>query len=193
MRSVLRSCAVIGAGVVSLAAAAQAHTEIFTTVLSGPAEAPPNASPGTGVGTVTFDLDLFTMRVEASFQGLLGTTSASHTHGPTTVPGVGTASVMTSTPSFTGFPLGVTSGVYDHTFDMTQASSYNPSFITANGGSISNAFNTLLQAHRDGRAYLNIHTSAFPGGEIRGFWIPTPGTAMMLAGGVVAGLRRRRG
>lgn len=192
MKSVLFSCAVIGVGVVSLTAVAQAHTEIFTTVLTGPAESPPNASPGTGIGTVTFDLDLFTMRIEASFTGLIGTTTASHTHGPTAVPGAGTASVMTETPSFTGFPLGVTSGVYDHTFDMTLASSYNPAFITANGGSISNAFTVLLQAHHEGRAYLNIHSTAFPGGEIRGFWLPTPGAGMMLAAGLVMGMRRRR-
>ncbi len=48
-------------------AVARAHDRIYTASLSGPEESPANASPGTGYVTVTIDLDLFTMRVEASF------------------------------------------------------------------------------------------------------------------------------
>lgn len=182
------------------ASIAQAHTVVYTAILTGPAEAPPNASPGIGSATVTFDLDLVTMRVEASFSGLIGNVTASHIHGATAVAGTGTAGVMTQTPSFTGFPLGVTSGTYDHTFDMTQASSYNASFVTAQG-SLSNALNAFIAALDDGKAYLNIHTNSFPGGEIRGFLIeeaaavPEPASyATLLALGALGAvaLRRRR-
>ena len=37
-----------------------------------------------------------------------------------------------------------------------------------------------------GQAYLNIHTSNFPGGEIRGFLTPEPTTTLLLGAGLVA-------
>ena len=66
------------------------------------------------------------------------------------------------TPTFSGFPLGVTSGSFMQTFDMTQASSYNPAFVTANGGTVAGAEAALLAGLHAGTAYLNIHTSMVP-------------------------------
>src|SRR3990172_9203983 len=80
----------------------------YSVVLSGAAEATPNTSPGTGSGLVTVDLDLATMRVEASFSDLVGNVSAAHIHCCTADPGTGTAGVATPTPTFPGFPSGVT-------------------------------------------------------------------------------------
>jgi hypothetical protein len=93
--------------------------------------------------------------------------------------------VATTTPSFPGFPLGVTSGTFDNTFDLTQASSYNPAFITAEGGTVPAAEAALENALLAGETYINIHTTNFPNGEIRGFLsaVPEPSTwAMMLLG-----------
>jgi hypothetical protein len=178
----------------ALAPLAQAHTVMYYADLSGPAEAPPNASPGTGFAIVTLDLDLVTMKVEVAFSGLQGNVSAAHIHGPTSVAGTGTAGVMTMTPTFLGFPSGVTSGTYSQSFDMTLTSSYRSGFITANGGTPSTALNALSAALNDGKAYMNIHTSGFPGGEIRGFLasVPEPGTNVLglLSGAVL--MRRRR-
>ena len=176
---------------------ALAHEVVYVGTFSGPAEAPPNSSLGTGTFTVTFDLDLVTMRVEASFSGLTGNVSAAHIHCCTVVPGTGTAGVATVTPSFTGFPTGGTSGTYDKNYDMTLAGSYNPAFITANGGNVSGGLNALLAGAAAGRAYFNIHTSSFPGGEIRGFLaaapVPEPGTyALMLGGLALLGVAARR-
>ena len=173
---------------------ALAHENFYSVILDGPSEAPPNASPGTGTALVTVDLDLITMRVELSFSGLTGTTSASHIHGNTTTPGAGTAIVATQTPTFTGFPLGVTAGTYDHTFDMTLASSYNSAYIAAHGGTVATAFNDLIAGMDQGRTYLNVHTSTFPGGEIRGFLqaIPEPSSCGLLLLGGIALVRRRR-
>lgn len=173
-----------------------AQAKVYTVVLNGPSESPSNASPGTGLATVTFDLDLATMRVEATFAGLAGTTTASHIHCCTAVAGAATVGVATVTPTFTLFPLGVSSGTYDHTFDMTSAGSYNGSFITAQGGTVSSAMSALITGMDSGKAYLNIHTTAFGGGEIRGFLVPVPEPstyAMMLAGlaGIGALARRR--
>jgi hypothetical protein len=160
------------------------HASLIVTsaVLSGVTEIPSNASPGTGFAEVTFDDVLLTMEVHASFTGLIGTTTASHIHAATATPGSANVGVATNLPSFTGFPLAVTSGTYDHIFDMSLASSYNPAFITAQGG-ISNAFSTLIAASSTGNAYFNIHTTQFPGGEIRGllFAVPEPATLALVA------------
>ena len=174
------------------AASAQASIVVYTANLDGPSESPPNASPGTGFATVTYDTVLHTMRVQSSFAGLVGTTTASHIHSATAVPFTSTAPVATQTPSFTGFPLGVTSGFMDTTFDMTLAASYNSSFITAHGGTVPSAEAFFINSLNTGTAYVNIHSSAFPGGEIRGFLVPTPGTAMIIGlGGLLAARRRR--
>lgn len=165
----------------------------YTANLDGLSESPPNVSPGTGFTTVTHDTVLHTMRVQASFSGLLGTTTASHIHGATAIAFAGTAGVATQTPSFSGFPLGVTSGTMDTTFDLTLASSWNASYITANGGSPGTAEAAFFAAMDTGRTYLNIHSSFAGGGEIRGFLVPAPGAVFMLGSmaGIV-GLRRRR-
>ena len=167
----------------------------YSTVLSGTAEAPPNASPGVGSGLVTVDVDLATMRVESSFSGLLGNVTASHIHCCTADAGTGTAGVATPVPTFPGFPSAVTSGTYDMTLDLNLPSSFNPAYVTANGGSVSAATSALLAGLDTGRAYLNIHTSMFPGGEIRGFLqvVPEPASwALLLMGLGVAALTQRR-
>jgi hypothetical protein len=173
-----------------MGSAANAGTIIFTANLNGPSESPPNASPGTGFATVTFNTTTNMMEVNATFSGLLGTTTASHIHCCTSVPNSGTAGVATTTPTFPGFPLGVTLGTYDQTFDMTMASSYNPAFVTAEGGTVAAAESALLAGMFAGDTYLNIHSSVDPGGEIRGFLVaaaPEPST-LMLAGVALIGL-----
>jgi len=149
----------------------------YNGTLTGPNEAPPNASPAIGTVEVTIDNVANTMRVQASFNGLLGTTTACHIHTPTAVALTGTAGVATMTPAFTGFPLGVTNGSMDHTFDLTLTASYNAPFVTANGGTAAGAEAALLAGIAAGKAYFNIHTTVVPGGEIRTFlqaFNPTP-------------------
>ena len=138
------------------------------------------------------------MQVQESFSGLMAGNTASHIHCCTTDPGVGNAPVATTVPTFTDFPAGETTGTYDHTFNMLDASSYNPTFITAHGGTANSAFTAFLAGMNAGTTYANIHTSVHPGGEIRGFLppIPEPETyAMFLAGLALMGAvaRRRRG
>lgn len=174
----------------------QAGTITYTTALSGAAESPATASAGTGTSTVIYDDVAHTMRVIASFSGLNGNTTSSHIHCCTATPGVSTAGVATQTPTFAGFPLGVTSGSFDNTFDLTLASSWNAAFITANGGTTTSAEAALLAGLDAGKAYFNIHTTAFPGGEIRGFLTatPEPSTAVLLLVPALAfWVRRRRG
>lgn len=193
-KSVLTSC--LAAGVVFAGACASANAAIlnYQAFLDGLSEAPPNASPGTGFATFTIDTTLHTMNIQVNFSGLVGTVTAAHIHGATAAPGAGTAGVMTTTPTFAGFPSGVTSGSYNNTLDLTLASSWNPSFVTANGGTTAGAEAAFLAAISAGKAYLNIHTSFVPGGEIRGFLqVPAP-SALGLAGvgGLLIARRRRR-
>jgi hypothetical protein len=171
---------------------------VYTASLSGAGEVPPTASPGTGFGVVTIDDIANTMRVQVNFSGLIGNTVASHIH--CCQPFGTNAQVATTTPTFPAFPLGVTSGTYDQTFDMTLASSYNPAFITAHGGNVLQARIDFFAGVAARQSYLNIHTNVFPGGEIRGQLfarVPEPASwAFMIAGfglaGVAARTRRSR-
>src|SRR5690606_21218680 len=78
----------------------------------------------------------------ASFEGLSGNTTAAHFHGPAHPDSNAGVAI-----GWTGFPTGVTSGTLSDT-------------VTLNG--------TQETELLGGRWYANIHSSAFPGGEIRG-------------------------
>lgn len=173
------------------ASVAQGATTVYFADLTGAAEAPPTASAGIGAAYVTIDDVASTMRVQVTFSGLTGTVTAAHIHAATAVALTGTAGVATGLSSF---PSGVTAGSYDTTFDMTLAGSYNGTYFSANGGTPATAFTALQAALAANKSYLNVHSSSFGGGEIRGFLaVPEPSsTSMFGLLGLGLALKRRR-
>ena len=165
---------------------AKADQVIFVATLTGAQEVPPSGSPGIGSAAVTLDTTTNMLTVNVSFAGLLSPTIASHIHC-CTLPGTN-AMVATAVPTFPGFPLGVTTGTYLQTFDLTLASTYNPAFITAHGGTVAGAQAAFITGLLSGQTYLNIHTSQFPGGEIRGqlHSVPEPATFLLMGTGLMA-------
>lgn len=157
------------------ATGSQAAPIHLSATLDGASEAIPTGSAGTGLALLDLDPVLNTLRINVTFSGLSGTTTAAHIHCCTALALTGTAGVATTTPTFAGFPLGVTSGTLDLTLDLTLASSYNPAFITAQG-SLAAAEAALIFGLENEKTYFNIHTNTFPGGEIRGFVTAAPGS-----------------
>jgi len=191
------------AAVLSVASAAAA-TIPLSAILSPANEVPPTASTGSGTAILDLDVAAHTLRVQIAFSGLVPTappgapvgTTAAHIHCCLPSPfatGVN-AGVATTTPTFANFPLGVLAGTYDNTLNLTLASSYNPAFVTLVGG-LANAETSLVNGLLGGLTYLNIHTNAFPGGEIRGFVVQIPepeAYVLLLAGLAIIGISMRK-
>lgn len=194
MKKTVRLIGIVVA-VLMLSVVVRADQIVFTTTLTGSQEVPPTGSPGIGSALVTLDTVTNQLTVNVAFAGLISPTTIAHIHccaGPG-----GIAIPATTVPSFPGFPTGVTTGTYLQTFDLTLASSYNPAFIAANGGTVAGAQAAFITGLTAGQAYLNIHTSQFPNGEIRGQLqaIPEPATLTLLITGIIGGagaLRKRR-
>jgi len=152
-----------------LSAVSQAAPITTAATLAGANENPANGSTATGNTVVVLDTATHQLRVAVVFNGLSANATGAHIHCCTSPPG--NVGVATTLPAFAGFPLGVTSGSLDQTYDTTQASTWNPAFVTNNGGTTAGAEAALAAGLASGQAYLNVHTSANPGGEIRGFLV----------------------
>lgn len=124
---------------------ARAGVFMFTVNMNGANEVPANNSVGVGgpmsVGSVSFDDVTKVLSVSISYSGLSAPDTASHIHGPA-APGVNAGVFL---------PLSGTTGVTAGTFTGS---------LVLSAQQQSDLFNGL--------DYANIHTTAFPGGEIRG-------------------------
>jgi hypothetical protein len=136
---------------------------------------------------VTLDEDEITMRVQVSFGDLVGTVTSANLFAVTGERLAGTgigvvsdASTEPPTATLPDFPLGESSSEYDRTINLQLESSYDPVFVATYGGpnpqfQLGAALNKLINALDDGKAYLNISTTTYPDGEIRGFPVYVPG------------------
>lgn len=191
--SLIAAAALATAGI---APSANAAVLVFGANLSGLNENPVNASPGSGFVTVTIDDVANTIHFNADFADLLGMTTAAHVHccavaGSNAPVAVGPGTLPT-------FPLGVTSGSYDFTLNLLDTATYTAGFVTNfGGGTVQGARDAIIDRMMGGETYFNVHSTVFPGGEIRGQLsaIPEPESWMLMIGGFAlagAAIRRRR-
>jgi len=193
MKHVLSVLALAATASLAVPAFAQA-APTWRAVASGQAEEPPNASAGNSLTTI--EINGRQLLVDAPFRDLTGTTIMAHIHCCTTESFRGVAPVAVP---FEGFPTGVRAGDYSAAIPLNVETSYDPAFLAANGGTVQGAYSALVDGINANEAYVNIHTSAYPNGEIRGFLvaapIPEPGEWAMLGAGLAGMLwmgRRRR-
>lgn len=192
---------VLGVMVLSLAMTCSASANLtLIATLNGANEAPtPVASPGTGFATAVHDAGTDSLAVNLSFSGLSSNTTNAALDCCATF---STSSGVALDFAGLGFPVGVTSGSFSHTFDLTDASTYTASYLLDSGGTAELAANRLLGSMQRlalpglGIAYINIGTTMHPDGELRGNFrvLPEPATLVMLLCGVAAicTTRRRR-
>jgi len=142
-----------------VAAAAPSHTDRFSASLSGANEVPPINSAGTGNFQMTIRPDAINFSL--SFSDLSSPLSVAHLHfAPSKVAG----GVMIFLCGGGGQPAcpATTSG--EITGTITAANVTGPAGQGITAGDLDSA----LEAVRDGLSYANMHTTMFPGGEIRG-------------------------
>jgi hypothetical protein len=122
----------------------------FMALLNGPNERPtPTTSTGTGAAAIT--VNGTTVNYTVAYQGITGAPTGLHIHSPGGINVAAGISVdLLTTPQTT------TAGVLTGTF--------NAANIRTAGVSL----DSLVTLLRNGNAYVNIHSSTFPGGEIRG-------------------------
>ncbi|HET7845516.1 MAG TPA: CHRD domain-containing protein [Xanthomonadales bacterium] len=127
------------------AAIAHANFEFgaFDGFLTGPQVVPPNASPARGTARVTLTPAGDAINVVLAFQGLTGVNTLTHIHGPAPRGVNATGAPLFVLPTSGGAGGSITAG---------------PLAITA-------AQKAQLEA---GQLYIDVHSAAFPNGEIRG-------------------------
>jgi len=122
----------------SVAFAGPAFADKYKAALNGKSENPPTTSTGTGTADIDYDAATKKLSWKLTYTGLSGPATAAHFHGPAEVGK--NAGVEVAIP-------GATSSPAEGSATLTDAQAAD------------------LAA---GKLYVNVHTAANPGGEIRG-------------------------
>jgi hypothetical protein len=118
--------------------AGPAFAEKMKATLDGKSEVPPTTSAGTGTADIDYDAATKKLSWKVTYSGLTGPATAAHFHGPAGP--ADKAGVAVAIPNATTSPV-------EGSAMLTDAQAAD---LTA------------------GKYYVNIHTAANPGGEIRG-------------------------
>ncbi len=142
-RSVLGICMGSAAGAALLASGAPSYaaTTTFKADLKGSSEVPPNTTSGTGSVTATYDPATKELTWSGTFSGLTGPAMAAHFHGPAEV----------------GKNAGVQIWISEKGKPFDSPFKGSAKLTDAQASDLMN-----------GQWYVNIHTKANAGGEIRG-------------------------
>ena len=122
----------------AIAFSGTAFAEKMQATLDGKSEVPPNASAGTGTADIDYDPATKKLSWKLTYSGLSGPATAAHFHGPAEAGKNG--GVAVAIPNATSSPA-------EGSATLTDAQAAD---LTA------------------GKYYVNVHTAANPGGEIRG-------------------------
>ena len=121
-----------------IAFAGPAFAEKLKATLDGKSETPPNASTATGTADIDYDAASKKLTWKLTYSGLSGPATAAHFHGPAEA----------------GKNAGVAVAIPNATTSPNEGSA-----------TLTDAQAADLLA---GKYYVNVHTAANPGGEIRG-------------------------
>jgi hypothetical protein len=122
----------------AVAFAGPAFADKMKATLDGKSEVPPNTSAGTGTADLDYDAATKKLSWKVTYSGLSGPATAAHFHGPAAAGA--NAGVAVAIPNATTSPVEGSATLTDaQAADLTT-----------------------------GKYYVNIHTAANPGGEIRG-------------------------
>ena len=122
----------------AIAFAGPAFADKMKATLDGKSEVPPNTSAGTGTADIDYDATSRKLSWKLTYTGLSGPATAAHFHGPAEAGK--NAGVAVAIPNATSSPA-------EGSATLTDAQAAD------------------LMA---GKYYMNVHTAANPGGEIRG-------------------------
>jgi CHRD domain len=127
-----------------LAAPAYAATEHFHADMLGPSEVPANSTAGTGTVDATLDTATKKLDYTVTWSGLTGPATMAHIHGPA--------------------PAGKNAGVIVPLGEAPTSPIKGSAALT----------DVQITALENAQYYVNVHTDAHKGGEIRGQLLPAP-------------------
>jgi len=139
------------------------HAGVITTMVTLDGAQSGTMSPGTGSASLSLDDVANTLWLDMTYSGLLAPTTNAHIHC-CALPGQNAGVIIPFIPA--GFVTGATSGAFQATFNLTPVQ---------------------VAQVKSFRSYINVHTTQYPAGEIRGQITPEPGT-LALMGIALAGL-----